>query len=369
MTLSQAEAFARIRLLRSPNIGPVTYRQLLTRFGTAAAALDAAPLLTAKGRRKLTVAASEQIHREVERMRGLGAKYLFHDDPLFPALLNEYTGGPPIITYLGDAALLARPSVAIVGARNASAAALRLARDFGHALATQGRLVVSGLARGIDGAAHAGALSGGAGRQGGTCAVIAGGIDVIYPPQHADLQRRIAEEGIVIAEHPPGVEPQARHFPGRNRIIAGLCAGTLVVEAAPRSGSLITARMAAEAGREVMALPGSPLDGRARRCNQLIREGATLIQTPEEVAELLDSFTGSARMIFREQPKVGIEASMPRDDALGAITDLLSAAPVGVDELIRTSGTSASAVHTVLLELELAGRLERHAGAKVSIVN
>ncbi|RVQ69425.1 DNA-protecting protein DprA [Croceicoccus ponticola] len=364
MPITQEEAFARIRLLRTANVGPVSFRQLLTRFGTAMAALDALPDLAARGGRRQVAANADTIRAEIAAVRAAGTRYLFHDDPAYPELLRIAPYAPPILTYRGDVALFERPAVAIVGARNASAAALKLARHFADALAASGRLVVSGLARGIDGAAHEGALASGA-----TAAVIAGGIDVAYPPQHAELQERIASEGVLIAEQPPGVEPQARHFPGRNRIIAGLCSGTLVVEAAPRSGSLITARLAGEAGREVMAIPGNPLDGRARGCNQLIREGAILVQTPEDVIELLDGFTGEPRSTFREERDEfeGVEPDQIGSDEPADIEDLLSTAPVPVDEIVRASGDSPAAVQLALLELELAGRLTRHAGGKVSL--
>lgn len=364
MPLSQEEAFARIRLLRSPNVGPVTFRQLLARFGNAVAALEALPDLASRGGRRQDVAEADTVRGEIAAVRDAGARYLFHDDPAYPSLLAEAPSAPPILIYRGDAALLERPAIAVVGARNASAAALRLAREFGEALAADGRLVVSGLARGVDGAAHEGALAAGA-----TAGVIAGGIDVVYPPQHAGLQERIAREGVLIAEQPPGTEPQARHFPSRNRIIAGLCAGTLVVEAAPKSGSLITARLAGEAGREVMAIPGNPLDGRARGCNRLIREGAILVQTPDDVIELIDGFTGQPRSTFREgRPE--FDLTLSDEGPLGARADiesLLSPAPVPVDDIVRASGESPAAVQLALLELELAGRLVRHAGGRVSL--
>ena len=295
-------------------------------------------------------------------MRAAGARYLFHDQPGYPALLAQAPGAPPILTLRGDVALAARPCVAMVGARNASAAAVKLARDFAAALAEAGFAVVSGLARGIDGAAHEGALP-------HTIGVIASGIDIAYPPQHADLQERIASEGLLLAEQPPGTEPRGSHFPSRNRIIAGLAAGTLVVEAAVRSGSLITARLAGEAGREVMAIPGSPLEPRSHGCNHLIREGAVLVQSPEEVIELLTGFEGAPRSTFRE---CGQEFAPPMSEELAdaepaAIADRLTSAPVAVDELIRQSGESAAGVQLALLELEIAGRLERHAGGRVSL--
>ena len=364
-TLSRDEAFARIRLLRSPNIGPVSYNQLLRRFGTASAALDVLPDLAARGGAPYRPAAADRVEREIAAVRKAGARYLFHDGPDYPALLAELESPPPILTVRGDTALLQRPSVAVVGARNASAAAVKLSRDFAAALAGQGYAVVSGLARGIDAAAHRGALAGMA-TGGGTVGVIASGIDITYPPENVDLQEQVACEGLLIAEMPPGTEPLARHFPHRNRIIAGLATGTLVVEAAPKSGSLITARLAAEAGREVMAIPGSPLDSRSHGCNQLIREGAILVQRPGDVVELLTGFTGQPRSTFREHaPDYGAAGG----DEAADIAGLLTLAPIGVDELIRQSGASAGAVQMALLELELAGRLQRHAAGRVSLLS
>jgi DNA processing protein len=360
--LSQDEAFARIRLLRSPHIGPVSYAMLLQRFGTAADALEALPDLSARGGRQYRPVKAEVIEREVEAVRKAGAKYLFHDQPAYPALLGAIDGAPPILTWRGELALAAKSSVAMVGARNARAAAVKLAREFAAALSEAGFTVVSGLARGIDGAAHEGAHP-------RTIGVIASGIDIAYPPQHADLQERIANEGLLLAEQPPGTEPRGSHFPSRNRIIAGLAAGTLVVEAAVKSGSLITARLAGEAGREVMAIPGSPLEPRSHGCNHLIREGAVLVNAPEDVVELLSGFDGSPRSTFRENASAfdfapeELAATEPAQ-----LADLLTTAPVPVDELIRQSGEGAAAVQLALLELEIAGRLERHAGGRVSLV-
>ncbi|WP_057882969.1 DNA-processing protein DprA [Tsuneonella troitsensis] len=359
--IAQEEAFARIRLLRSPNIGPVSYRQLLARFGSAEVAIEALPDLAQRGGRAYVAARPETIAEEISQVRRARAKYLFHDQPGYPRLLAEAAGAPPILTWRGDLSIAERPCVAIVGARNASAAAVKLARDFSAALSAAGFTVVSGLARGIDGAAHWGALP-------ATVGVIASGIDVTYPPEHAELQERVAKEGLLLAEQPPGTEPLARHFPSRNRIIAGLAAGTLVVEAAPKSGSLITARLAAESGREVMAIPGSPLEGRATGCNQLIRDGAVLVQTPDDVIEVMTGFDGSPRSIFRESTPAYVFADDELADAEPAdVTALLTSAPVSADELIRQSGTSASAVQMALLELEIAGRLTRHAGGRVSL--
>jgi DNA processing protein len=361
VTLTQAEAFARIRLLRSPRIGPVSYAQLLARYGDANAALEALPDIGKSGGQSYQAAPRERVEREVDAVRRAGAKYLFHDQPDYPALLREIDGAPPILTFRGDLALASNPCVAVVGARNASAAVVKLARDFAGALGEAGFTVVSGLARGIDGAAHEGAFP-------RTIGVIASGIDIAYPPQHRDLQDRIASDGLLIAEQPPGTEPRGSHFPSRNRIIAGLASGTLVVEAAVKSGSLITARLAGEAGREVMAIPGSPLEPRSHGCNHLIREGAVLVNSPEDVVELLTGFEGSPRSNFREPVGAFDHAPGELAEAEPAdIASLLTTAPVSVDELIRQSGAGAAAVQLALLELEIAGRLERHAAGRVSL--
>ncbi len=371
--LSQTEAFARIRLLRSPNVGPVSYRHLIARFGSAADAIDALPDLGSRGKTRYRPAPRDRIEREIDGVRAAGARYLFHDQPDYPELLARLDSAPPIVTCRGRLELASASCAAIVGARNASAGATKLAREFAMSLADAGITVVSGLARGIDGAAHEGALSAGGG---GTVGVIASGIDIAYPPQHADLQEHIAKEGLLIAEQPPGTEPRGRHFPSRNRIIAGLASGTLVVEAAPKSGSLITARLAAEAGREVMAIPGSPLDTRSHGCNQLIRDGAVLVSDPKDVIELLETFTGAPRSTYHveedviEYDAVNYEGNHDHDEpqiGVEPIANLLSSAPIGVDELIRQSGASGAVVQMALLELELSGDLERHNGGQVSL--
>jgi DNA processing protein len=353
---------ARLRLIRSDNIGPVTYFQLLARFGTASAALSAIPDLAARGGgRAPRLASRASIEREVETVARLGARYLFLGQGLYPPLLAELETAPPALIARGHLSLLDRPAVAVVGARNASAAACRFARGLAQKLGEAGAVVVSGLARGIDTAAHDGAL------ETGTVAVVAGGIDVFYPPENEARQRAIAERGLIVSEQPPGTEPHARHFPSRNRIIAGLAQGTVVVEAAPRSGSLITARLAAEAGREVMAVPGSPLDPRAQGCNQLIREGATLVQSADDVMEAIAPMRPRPfRDTDRDYTAPDFAADVP-DPARGTVARLLNGTPVQIDELVRQSGEPPAVVQTILLELELAGRLERHAGGRVSL--
>ncbi len=354
---------ARLRLIRTPGIGPIAFRQLLARFGSAGAALDAIPDLARRGGGKAPIvcplAAAE---RELAAVERFGATFLSIGQGLYPRALAELENAPALLTAKGDLSLLERPLIAIVGARNASAAACRFARTLAHDLGGEGVAVVSGLARGIDSAAHDGALDS------GTIGVIAGGIDIAYPPENAARQADIAARGLLLAEMPPGTEPRARHFPYRNRIIAGLAAGTVVIEAAPRSGSLITARLAGEAGREVMAVPGSPLDPRAQGCNQLIRDGATLIQNAADVLETLRPIGGrvaAPRMPYEvPAPDAAIDAA---PDARARIEGLLGPSPVVVDELVRQSGSAAGEVQLILLELDLAGRLDRHAGGRVSL--
>jgi DNA processing protein len=332
---------------------------LVARFGTPAAALAAVPDLARRGGGKApalrSVADAEQ---EIARVEKLGARYLVLGQGLYPRLLAELEDAPPLLVAKGDLGLMDRQSVAIVGARNASAAACRFARGLAYDLGQNGLVVVSGLARGIDSAAHDGALDT------GTVGVIAGGIDVFYPPENEGRQKALFERGLVLAEMPPGTEPRARHFPYRNRIIAGMSTGTVVVEAAPRSGSLITARLAAEAGREVMAVPGSPLDPRAQGCNQLIRDGATLIQNAADVVEAIRVPASQVRST--SAPYEPAE-EMNGDHALGLVEELLGPSPAPVDEIIRLSGAPSGAVQMALLELDLAGRLDRHAGNKVSL--
>ena len=350
----------RLRLLRTAGIGPVTFRQLVIRFGTASAALAAVPDLARRGGGKApALRTSAEAEREIARVERLGGKFLAAGQGLYPALLAEIEDAPPLLVAKGNLNLLDRQAVAIVGARNASAAACRFARGLAHDLGEHDLVVVSGLARGIDSAAHDGALAS------GTIGVIAGGIDIFYPPENEERQKALFEQGLVLAEMPPGTEPRARHFPYRNRIIAGMSSGTVVVEAAPRSGSLITARLAAEAGREVMAVPGSPLDPRAQGCNQLIRDGATLIQNAADVIDAIRPLAGQLRS--GSTPYRSAEPAMDGEGALGLVEELLGPSPVPVDEIIRLSGASSGAVQMALLELDLAGRLDRHAGGKVSL--
>ncbi len=358
------DRIARLRLIRTPTVGPITYAQLLLRFGTAAAALEAIPDLARRGGGKPPPIASRAVvEAEVAAVEAAGARYLFLGLPGYPAPLAAVAGAPPVLIVRGTRALADRPVVGMVGARNASATACRFARGLAAELGERGIAVASGLARGIDTAAHQGSLDS------GTIGVIAGGIDIAYPPENAELQAEIAARGLLIAEQPPGIEPRARHFPYRNRIIAGLAQAVVVIEAAPRSGSLITARYAGDYGREVLAVPGSPLDQRAQGCNQLIRDGATLVQNADDVIEALRPIDPRATL---GEPGIGGYGG-PRvvadaqDADRRAVGDLLGPSPVPVDEIVRLSGRAPAIVQTVLLELELAGRLERHAGGQVSL--
>jgi DNA processing protein len=352
----------RLRLVRSPGIGPVTYRQLIAHFGSPAAALAAVPDLARRGGGSAPALCTRvDAEREIAQVEKLGAKFLALGQGLYPRLLAEMEDAPPLLIAKGNLSLLDRMAVAIVGARNASAAACRFARGLAHDLGQQDLVVVSGLARGVDAAAHDGAMDS------GTIGCAAGGVDVFYPPENEPRQLKMMEVGLVLSERPPGLEPRARDFPRRNRIIAGISLGTVVVEAAPRSGSLITARLAAEAGREVMAVPGSPLDPRAQGCNQLIRDGATLVQTAADVVEQLRPMETRVRSAPAAYEPRHPESADGQEDALGVVEELLGPSPVPVDEIIRLSAVPSGAVQMALLELDLAGRLDRHAGGRVSL--
>lgn len=364
-----------LRLTRSENVGPMTFRRLLARFGSAEAALAALPDLAHAGgaRRSVVIAGRDDALREVAAIAAIGGRILTLHDHEYPALLREIADAPPLIVVLGDAALLGRPSVAIVGARNASTHGARFANRLAAELAERGYTVVSGLARGIDTAAHLGA---GAGH---TVAVMAGGADVVYPRENAKLHDAIRAEGCIVSEMPPGAEPQARHFPRRNRIVSGLASGVVVVEAAARSGSLITARLAAEQGREVMAVPGFPADPRASGPNALIKDGATLVETVEDVIAALAQPTipaqpalpGFAEEVEAPLPSrfAGVETTPEnRAERYERLLNSLTSAPLPVDVALRECQLSAAEGAVALLELELAGRIERLSGQMIARV-
>ncbi|MFI4948208.1 MAG: DNA-processing protein DprA [Alphaproteobacteria bacterium] len=370
-----------LRLSRSESVGPVTFYALLRRFGSAAAALDALPRLSGRqGARPVAVLTRREAESELAAVERLGGRLICWGEPLYPDALAAVEDAPPVLTVLGHAEMLLAPMVAVVGARNASANGRRLARELAAGLGEAGIVVVSGLARGIDAAAHLGALAT------GSVAVVAGGVDIVYPEENRDLHNALARDGAILAELPLGSEPQARHFPRRNRIISGIALGIVVVEAAAKSGSLITARYALEQGREVFAVPGSPLDPRSRGANDLLRNGATLTETAADIIEQLGPLLSGRPPppeIAPAQPRLPLNpAARPRsvmapmpapgapvnaDAALDLIIEKLSPTPVAVDELVRQCQLSASAVATLLLELELAGRVERHPGNLVSL--
>jgi len=364
--ISERERRASLRLARTSNVGPVTFAALIARFGSAEAALEEVPHLAKRGGAKTApkIPTAAEAERELAAIAKLGGRLLVSGEPDYPHGLAALDAPPPILTVLGHVSLLAKDMVAIVGARNASALGRKLAGQMAAELGAAGLVVASGMARGIDTAAHEGAI------RSGTVAVLAGGPDIVYPPENQGLYERLIAVGAVVSEMPLGQAPQARHFPRRNRVISGLSRGVVVVEAAEGSGSLITANYALEQGREIFAVPGSPLDPRAKGTNKLIRDGATLTETAADVLTVLRpilgrSFAEPERAPGQPPPdhaRIDAEAGRIREQ----IAELLGPAPVDVDELIRQSGASPAAVLTILLELELAGRLSRHPGNRVS---
>jgi DNA processing protein len=372
--LTDAERLDWLRLIRSENVGPATFLSLMRHFDfDAAAAIAAAPELSRRGGRKraIRIVAADDIEGEIAALHDAGGRSIALCEPDYPDALAAIHDPPPVLSILGRPDLLARHSIAVVGARNASAAGRRIAREIAADLGKSGLVIVSGMARGIDTAAHEGALAT------GTVAVLAGGIDVVYPRENQTLYERIRDEGVVISEQRLGLAPTARHFPPRNRLVSGLSAGTLVVEAAPRSGSLITARLALEQGRDVFAVPGSPLDPRYRGTNGLIREGAVLTEGADDVLANLGVprlagepvFANSETTQDKTPQDVDIYELKDSDLARAEIETLLGPAAISIDELVRECQLSPAVVQTVLLELELAGRLERHPGNRVSLAS
>jgi len=359
-TLTEAGRRDWLRLARTENVGPVTFAQLIDRYGEASIALAALPDLARRGGRvsPLGVPPLADISRELEAGGALGARLIASCEADFPGPLAALDPPPPVIWALGDTSLLSRPSVAVVGARVASAGGQRFARGLAVDLGAAGYVVVSGLARGVDGAAHEGALAT------GTIAVLGGGIDDIYPREHRDLYERIVASGCIVSENAPGRTATAKDFPRRNRIISGLSRAVVVVEAELLSGSLITARLAAEQGREVLAVPGSPLDPRARGTNDLIRQGAALCEGVDDVVRALEGFGG-----FREPERPFAPPPIPDteiDTVRERVAALLSPTPVSRDELVRAAGAPAPVVFAALVELTLAGRAELLPGGLVA---
>jgi DNA processing protein len=367
-----------LRLARTKGLGAIGFARAIARYGDAETALDDLPRRARDaGRRALDIPSADRIETEIAHIERAGARLITGLDNNFPPLLAVIPAPPPAIIVRGDASLLTRPACAIVGARNASAVGLRFARELANGLGREGLVIVSGLARGIDGAAHAGAI------ESGTIAVLAGGIDHIYPPEHAELHERLGETGLLLSEMPLGQTPTARDFPRRNRLISGLALGSLVVEAALRSGSLITARFAAEQGREVMAVPGSPLDPRARGSNQLLRDGAHLIESVDDVLAILADahppMTSAGALEEGPAPasadlfEAGDEAEEPSHEPetvlartpLDQLRALLSPAPVSGDELARAAQLPVGTVQALLLEMEMSGEIASLPGGMV----
>ena len=362
-SLSAAERRDWLRLSLSENVGPVTFRQLIGRYETAANAIAALPELSTRGglRRPLRVFGADAAEAILEQATHYGAQYVVAGEPGYPELLRHTDAAPPFLCVKGDLAIAGRSTVAIVGSRNASAVGRKFTRQLASELGQAGHVIASGLARGIDTAAHEAAVDS------GTAAVLAGGIDVIYPPENGGLHAAIAERGLLISEMILGTVPKAEYFPRRNRIISGMSRAIVVVEAALRSGSLITARLAAEQGRDVFAVPGSPLDPRCEGTNKLIRNGATLITSAADVLEELNSSHHPARAMFLEPEAPRIERIESAGTERGAVLALLSPSPVALDDLVRESGLRPATVTGTLLELELAGRIVRHPQGAVSL--
>ncbi|MFS8038428.1 DNA-processing protein DprA [Xanthobacter sp. AM11] len=364
--LGPAQRLDWLRLIRTENVGPRTFRALINQFGGARAAIEALPTLARRGGRLLPphIPTVEEAEAEMAALSRMGARLVAMGEADYPAALRSLDDAPPLLCVRGVGAVMRRPMVAIVGARNASAAGraftARLARD----LAAAGWVVVSGLARGIDACAHEASL------ESGTVGVFAGGLARPYPPENLGLIEKVAELGAVVSEMPVGWEPRARDFPRRNRIVSGMALGVVVVEAAERSGSLITARLALEQGREVFAVPGSPLDPRAGGTNRLLKQGATLVTTAEDVLAVLSPMAerGPGAMEAEGPPEdEQLVPVSPAEDARTRIVGLLGPAPTFIDDLIRLSGASAAEVQIVLLELELAGRLDRPGTGRVAL--
>lgn len=365
--LSEQDKFHWLRLARTENVGPITFHRLMERYGSAEKAIEALPHLSARGGRKKPLVAPHLsvIEQEYEALTQFGARIICACDPEYSLLLAAVEDAPPVLTVIGNPDLMQRPCIGMVGARNASLNGRKFSEQLARDLGQAGQVIASGLARGIDTSAHEGSLST------GTIAVVAGGINVIYPPENKKLYAQIAEQGLIVAESPFGLEPFAQSFPRRNRIISGLSQGIVVVEASLRSGSLITARMAAEQGRDVFAVPGHPLDPRAEGTNSLIRDGAIMVRNAEDVLSDLNKFQGgllrdSAAQFF--EPEDNFLDAIPANDFAylsGDILNHLSSSPVHVDDVIRACGGDAPAISGTLLTLELAGEIQRLPGNRV----
>ena len=365
--LSDRQRINWLRLIRTENVGPATFRDLINRFGSAEIAIEMLPELMVSGgvSRVIRIPTVEQAEAELEAARKHGSRFIAIGEADYPQYLRRMDHPPPLVAVKGSPAVFLLPPIAIVGARNASLAGIKMARTLAADLGRDGYSIISGLARGIDTAAHQGAIAT------GTVAVLAGGLDHPYPPENIELCNEIAERGgAVISEMPFGWEPRAKDFPRRNRIVAGLALGLVVVEAAQRSGSLISARLAGEMGRLVFAVPGSPLDPRAAGTNGLLKDGAILVTEARDVTEQIAPLTGQPLPppVSLEEPPDFSVTPPPADDDRSRVIEALGPVPVGIDEIIGHTGLHPAQVFMILLELDLAGRLERHAGGSVSLL-
>jgi len=354
-----------LRLIRSDNVGPRTFAWLLRQYGDARSAIEALPELSRRGgaSRAIRIYPRADAEREMESVRRLGVAFIGIREAAYPHRLAAIDDAPPLLAVRGNAAALARPMIAMVGSRNASAAGLKFAERLAHELGQAGFVIASGLARGIDAAAHRASTAT------GTVAVLAGGHDHVYPEQHVGLLDTILAEGAAVSEMPLGWEPRAQDFPRRNRLISGLSLGVVIVEAAKRSGSLITARLALEQGREVFAVPGSPIDPRTEGTNGLLKQGATLVTEAADVLTVIEPILGRHDVVSAREPDQEPPAPLEPDDrARAQIVGLLGPTAVGLDDLVRLSGLSPALVRTVVLELELAGRIDRHGGGLFSLI-
>lgn len=370
--LDDGERLACLRLIRSAQVGPATFRELINHCGGAKEALAALPTLARRaGGRAVRICSEAEAEAELLAAQRAGAIPVFTIEPGYPTALAAIDAPPPMLYVKGRTELLARPSIAVVGSRHASAAGLKLSRTFARALAEAGLVIVSGLARGIDAAAHDASL------EYATVAVLAGGADVVYPPEHAALQDRIGDVGCLVTEQPPGFAPRAKDFPRRNRLVSGISLGVLVIEAARRSGTLVTARFAGEQGREVFAVPGHPLDPRAEGTNQLLKSGATFVTEPRDVLDALApqiarSAHGLTEAEARFDPVAPVDMSSsgpdPGEGERQRLLSLLGPHPVDVDEIVRATALGVREVRILLMELDLAGEIIRHGHQLVSRV-
>lgn len=356
MKWSQEEKFNALRLIRSENVGPMTYHQLIGYFKNPSDALEALPdIVKRSGGKKYRIAGKADIEKEIDQLDKLGGKFIFHGAPNYPKTLNAIPDAPPVLAALGNVHLGREDKIGFVGARNASAAALKLTEKFSAGVSDKGFVVVSGMARGVDAMAHRESLAN------GTIGLMAGGVEVIYPTENTALYERVKEEGLLLSETPMGTKPLPRHFPRRNRLISGMSLGVVIMEAAFRSGTLITARLAAEQGREVMVVPGSPLDPRCRGSNNLIKNGAAMVETVDDILDVIRPLKERLNETEDEpfQNEINYEPESITEATRQEIINLLGPTPISIDDLIELSQLTPQLIYIAIMELELSGRLHR----------